>query len=358
VAEVSVIYLPAGEGGRKVGVDDYLASGHDVDDLLRLATTDLRVPPSEEGNQDTHIPYRSTPNGLIWDKPVQDGTVPVPLTNFDARIVADVSRDDGAEVQRSFEIEARLNNRHKRFGVPAPKFSGMSWHTEHLGASAIVYPGFSAKDHARAAIQMLSQQIEGRRIFAHTGWRKVDGAWLYLHGGGAIGLAEATEGFEVQLNGDLSLYALPEPPEGEDLKKAIRASLGIWEVAPDELVIPQHAAAFRTAMGESDFSLHVVGDTGEGKSEVAALSQQHFGAGLDARHLTSWESTENALETRAHSLKDSLMVIDDFAPGGTTYDIQKWHRKADRIMRGKGNASGRERLRGDLTPRPARPPEP
>lgn len=357
MAEVSVIYMPAGEGGRKQGADDYVASGHGVDDLLALATTELRVPPPEEEDQGLLVPYRSTPNGLVWDKPVQDGTVPVPLTNFDTRIVADVARDDGAEVQRSFEIEARLNNRHKRFGVPAAKFSGMGWHTEHLGASAIVYPGFSIKDHARAAIQMLSQEIEGRRIFAHTGWRKVDGVWLYLHGSGAIGPAEATEGFEVQLDGDLSLYSLPEPTEGEDLKKkAIRASLGIWEVAPDDLVIPQQAAACRTAMGESDFSIHVVGDTGEGKSEVAALFQQHFGARLDARHLTSWESTENALETRAHSLKDSLMVVDDFAPGGTSYDVQRWHRKADRIMRGKGNASGRERLRGDLTPRPARPP--
>jgi hypothetical protein len=187
VADVSGIYLPSGEGGRKVGVDDYLASGHGVDDLFALATTELRVPPPDEEDQEADIPYRSTLNGLIWDKPVHDGTVLVPLTNFDARIVADVSRDDGAEVQRSFEIEARLNNRYKRFGVPAPKFSGMGWHTEHLGASAIVYPGFSVKDHARAAIQMLSQQIEERRVFAHTGWRNVGGVWRYLHGGGAIG---------------------------------------------------------------------------------------------------------------------------------------------------------------------------
>lgn len=37
MAEVSVVYLPSGAGGRKVGVDDYLASGHNVDDLLALA---------------------------------------------------------------------------------------------------------------------------------------------------------------------------------------------------------------------------------------------------------------------------------------------------------------------------------
>lgn len=41
-ARVEVIYLPAGEGGEKQGVDDYLAAGHSVEKLLALATTDLR----------------------------------------------------------------------------------------------------------------------------------------------------------------------------------------------------------------------------------------------------------------------------------------------------------------------------
>ncbi len=41
-AHVSFVYLPSGSAGEKVGVDDYLASGHTVDDLLGLATTELR----------------------------------------------------------------------------------------------------------------------------------------------------------------------------------------------------------------------------------------------------------------------------------------------------------------------------
>lgn len=40
-AEVAIIYLPAGEGGAKVGLDDYLAAGHTVDDLLRHARVDV-----------------------------------------------------------------------------------------------------------------------------------------------------------------------------------------------------------------------------------------------------------------------------------------------------------------------------
>ncbi len=44
-AEVRLIYLPAGPGGAKVGLDDFLAAERTVDDLLALATTELRAAP-------------------------------------------------------------------------------------------------------------------------------------------------------------------------------------------------------------------------------------------------------------------------------------------------------------------------
>nr|MDP9479391.1 hypothetical protein [Actinomycetota bacterium] len=350
MAEVKIIYLPPGEGGRKQGADDFFAAGNTVADLLAHATSELRDPPRDEDeNPIADVPYRATPGGLVWDKPTQHGVTPTPLTNFNARIVADVAEDDGAEIKRSFKVEASLGERRVRFDVPAAKFASMAWHTEHLGASAIVYPGFSLKDHARAAIQLLCEGIVERTIYTHTGWRQIEGAWVYLHGAGAIGAEGPVEGIDVRLDDALSLYRLPEPPEGEDLRAAIRASLRTWEIAPDGLVIPQHAAAFRTAMGETDHSIHVSGPTGEGKSEVASIFLRHFGAGLDARNLLSWESTENALEAQAFALKNALVVIDDFAPNGTAYDIQRWHKKADRVLRAKGNAAGRSRMGADLT---------
>jgi hypothetical protein len=357
MAEVRVIYLPSGEGGSKQGVDDFLAAGNSVDDLLSLATTELKKPPPDENEDLTaNVPYRATPGGLVWDRPTQNGSVPTPLTNFTARITADISEDDGAEVRRYFGIEANLGGRTTSFNVPAPRFAGMGWATEQLGASAIVYPGFSVKEHARTAVQLLSEGIVERRIYAHTGWRRVDGVSVYLHGGGAIGPEETVRDVEVRLDDELSLYRLPAAPEGDDLKTAILASLGTWDVAPDGLVIPQHAAAFRTAMGETDFGVHVTGPTGEGKSEVASLFGRHFGAGLDARHLVSWESTENAIEAQAFALKNALVVVDDFAPNGTAYDVQRWHKKADRILRAKGNASGRSRMSADLSLRATKPP--
>lgn len=47
-AKVKLIYLPTGDGATKQGVDDFLASGHKVDDLLALATSELKQAPKDD----------------------------------------------------------------------------------------------------------------------------------------------------------------------------------------------------------------------------------------------------------------------------------------------------------------------
>jgi hypothetical protein len=100
--------------------------------------------------------------------------------------VGDVSEDDGIEVRRVFDLEAELHNHRRRFSVPAVQFSTLNWAIEQLGAGAIVYPGNGQRDHARAAIQFISDALE-HRTFTHTGWREIDGDWVYLHANGAVG---------------------------------------------------------------------------------------------------------------------------------------------------------------------------
>src|SRR5215208_8087691 len=269
-ARVSLIYLPPGEGGVKQGVDDYRAAGGTVDDLLQHATSELKSSPREEGSE---TPYRNTPRGLVWEKPTQNGAMPTPLTNFIARITGDVAEDDGAEVHRRFEIEAELNGRRTVFTIPCSQFSGMGWATEHLGAGAIVYPGFGVRDHARAAVQKLSGGVPTRNVYAHTGWRLVDGEWVYLHAGGAIGQVGRVESIHIELTGSLAGRTLPDPPDGAKLPRAVQASLKLWRLAPESIVVPLHAGTCRAAFGESDFSFHLSGPTGEGKSELAEIGR-------------------------------------------------------------------------------------
>ena len=68
----------------------------------------------------------------------------------------------------------------------------------------------------------------------------------------------------------------------------------------------------------------------------------------------AWTSTANQLERRAFILKDTLFVIDNYAPSGL--DAREVETKAARLLRAQGNLAGRARLRPDLTERPAFPP--
>src|SRR5262249_6472817 len=103
-------------------------------------------------------------------------------------------------------------------------------------------------------------------------------------------------------------------------------------------------------------SLFLEGQSGAGKTELATLCQQHYGT-WEARRLPgSWLSTGNALGELTFLAKDTLLVIDDFAPDGPATDIARSHREAGRIFRAQGNNASRKRLRSDTTFRPNKPP--
>ena len=160
----------------------------------------------------------------------------------------------------------------------------------------------------------------------------------------------------VRLFGPLSRYRLALAGSGA-LVAAVQASLRLTELSPPASSFPLLAATCRAVFGDADFALHIAGETGTFKSEVAALLQQHFGAGMDRLHLPgSWSSTGNALETLAFQAKDSIFVIDDFAPQGGHADVARYHAAADRVFRAAGNQAGRGRLDSTTRLREPKPP--
>src|SRR5439155_14811191 len=120
----------------------------------------------------------------------------------------------------------------------------------------------------------------------------------------------------------------------EALVAALRADLELLEFAAPRLMYPLLGAVYRAVLGPVDCSVALIGQTGQGKSELAALAQQHFGAALHRLNLPgNWTSTANALEALAFLAKDVLLVIDDFKPGGSKAEIDQLHAKADRVLR-------------------------
>lgn len=318
-----------------------------------------RQPPTEPPKppRATAGPYNVGGDGrLYYNKPIADGLFqPVLLANFDARIKAEIVIDDGAEQRRELEISGKLctGDALPAVVIPTGKFSGLGWVVERCGATAVLNAGQTVKDHVRCAIQLLSGTPERRNVFEHTGWRKIDGRWLYLFSGGAIGESGIDSGFDVRLPGTLKDYALSLPT---DPAAAVRAALRVLDVASPEVAIAAFLAPWRAALSEAlpvDFSLFLQGTTGYRKSEIAAIIQAHCGPAWCGKHLpAAWSSTVNMLERTAFLAKDAPLVVDDFAPNGNTTDISRAHQNADRLLRAQGNRAGRGRMNADGSLRP------
>jgi len=353
-----VIYFPEPDG-EKVGLDDFLVN-HSTDDLFTLASRELREPPAnDDDDEEPEYPYRENEAGIWFYKTTRDGSgTIVHLANFSAHITEDIVEDDGAEVRRVFGVQASMQGQMAQFSVPAHQFMLMNWPTEHLGPQAVIAPGQGLKDHARAAIQYLSLGgIDTRHVYRHTGWRHIDGRWVFLHAGGGIDADGLVSDLDVQLPESLQTLIFPSIPKGEALCACVQASLKLWDVADSELTIPLAGTLYRAPLadGDSNHSLHLAGATGLFKTSVAVLFLQHYGSGFDALHPpASWSSTDNALEGLAFLAKDMLLLVDDFKPQGTLYDIAAYHRRADRLFRGQANRQGRSRSRPDGTLQPLR----
>ena len=342
----------------KVGMDDYFVAGGTLEQLLQhsvaLSTFELAQP--KRG--DDLPPYAETEHGLVWHKRTNEGTVPIPLANFTAVIVADILQDDGVETVRLYELDAVLRKRTHRFSVQASQFSGLTWVAEYLGASAIIEPGQGLRERLRVAIQALSTEIASRTEYAHTGWRQIGETWVYLHAGGAIGENGPVAGVVVTLSGSLSRYRLPDPPQGHERLAAVRASMTLLDLLPFELAVPLLAVTYLAPLREllggepPDFVLWLHGPSGTFKSEMAALALGHFGDFTRQSLPASFAATANAIERLLSSTKDALFVVDDYHPASDAREAAAMSQVASRLLRGVGNSSGRTRMRADTSLRP------
>jgi hypothetical protein len=391
-AEVKWVVLRGGPTGQKQGLDDFFAAGHTLEELRGRAVGELPFPQPSAEPSGEHQGYRSTPEGLFRAVVIKGQVELEPLTNFPARITAELVVTDGVEQHSELEIEATVGEATRRKEVRAEDFQHMGWVIPMFGPRAIVHAGFVTRDHCRAAIQAVSGVVPTIPVYAHLGWVVHEGRRFFLHAGGAIGAERSPAGAEdgcphdhrndnpcKDLNGigtngtvggvatsetpqvrapaGFELYRLPEPPEGRGLVESVRSSLGVLGVAPDAVALPLYAAIWRALLGPVDYAIYLVGRTGVQKSELAALAQQHFGAGMDRLHLpANWTSTANSNEAGAFLAKDVLMVVDDLLLRGSRADVDRVNRDADRLLRAQGNNSGRNRCNRDGTPRGQKPP--
>ena len=295
-------------------------------------------------------PYRIVDGGFVYVKNTREGEIPQCLTTFIARVEEEIIRDDGAEAKRVYRLEGKARDKPlPTVDVPAGRFGAMNWTSDEWGLAAGITAGPGAKDCTREAIELYSSGAKTRYLYAHTGWRELPGGQLaYLHAGGAIG-AEGVR-VEVELEPGLERYALPASCTSEELTKAVRQSLAFLKLAPMRIAAPLLAAAYLAPLIEIlvlDFVVWVWGPTGSLKSTLAALLLSHFGDFSETKLPLSFESTANAIERHLFLLKDILAVVDDWRPAVSRSEASELDRKAQRLLRGVGNRTGRGRMNSD-----------
>ena len=331
----------------------------------------LRPPPPlpeqpEQDNGPMGNRYIERPNGggITWVFEKNGEIQEQPLCNFTARIIEELQQDNGLETSLLFRLTGNQGGRElPAIDMTYETFVGMAWPSKQWHSGCLVEPGTGIKDALRAAIQTLSNKdalVERRVVFTHTGWRKVAGAWVYLHGGGGLGAAGPVAGIETDL-GDLARYALPEPSKTKQERlEAAQASSGYLGMASLEITLPLLSCAFLAPLSQAlnvDFMLWLEAPSQSQKSSLTGVALAHFGAAIDRTCLTAnWTATANSLEGTLFTLADCLAVIDDYAPQPSSAEQSKLDAIAARLVRGVGNRQGRARLNKDLSRSPAKYP--
>lgn len=272
------------------------------------------------------------------------------LCNFEARIVEEHRFVDGKTTDRFYLIAGitKRKNAEKPENltdvlVHADEFSAMSWINTAWGSQVIIFPAPAAKEILRTVIQLESTPTI-KTIYTHTGWLTIGGKPTYLTARTAIDGNRRNANILTRLPRELDKLSLPEKSSPEEVKAGVDASIALAEVAPPDIAWSLLGAVYRAPLGAADFAIHITGRTGTFKSEFAALLQSHWGP-CTARELpASWSSTANALEALCYRAKNAVIIVDDFIPMGTSWQVKAYQKTADQLIRAQGNQAGRARL--------------
>lgn len=273
-------------------------------------------------------------------------------TNFDARILEDVERDDGARTVRLFVVRLILEDGTNlgTVSLEPREFLTTTWPTEKFGAAVRVAPGPNSMRGVAAAVQAFSQP-ERIKIFERTGWVELNGVPHFLmpeRGGPASPLVELQPG--------LGRYSFPR--DTVDLAAAFAVVQRLCDVAPDRITLPLVLAALRAPLNTllaTDFVVHLHGTTGAFKSTLAALVLCFFGEFSHNTLPASFSDTSASLELKANVLHGVVFCADELVVrSNSTYD--ETLAKANTLVRGVGNGAARGRLNRNLAARPDRPP--
>ena len=302
-------------------------------------------------------PFRVKNGCLFQETESAKGSTEVQkLSNFAPYVTRQITLDDGLGTTTRIALRG-LHESGKELPeieIGAAEMPTFNWLLDRWGMGCILEVGRGVKDVVRYAIQTTYKHAEQQTVYTVTGWRQIDGQWVFLMPG--------DEAHTVSLSGKMQGYGLAEEAAALDL--ALLARLLTAGPVTEIILFPLLALVFLSPLNhflklagcEPKFVLFLIGRTGTRKSSLAALMLSFFGHFTAADLPMSFQDTANSITYHCFALKDVLTCIDDFHPA-TRYEEQKQTATAQNILRAYGDRTGRGRLRPDCSPMDVRPPQ-
>ena len=125
--------------------------------------------------------YRIKGNRLYETMAGKNGSFERLLCNFVPWITAEITLDDGAETTTWI----RLRGIHEsgrplpEIEIPAAELAGFNWLAQRWGMDCILEVGKTVKDCVRHAIQTTAAGAEKKTVYTVTGWKNINGKWMY-----------------------------------------------------------------------------------------------------------------------------------------------------------------------------------
>ncbi|RME72760.1 MAG: DUF927 domain-containing protein [Chloroflexi bacterium] len=306
---------------------------------------------TDEGYIQYHGPARHTQKGVYYPTPEI-------VADFWAKLVHKQVIYDDRERTVIYTLYGEKDG--KEFTAKIP---GEIWFDKNKLATALLpyLPGkppvveSKKQQHWGPAFSYLGDNKESRAL-ASTGWTP-DGK-SFVAPAGNIG-----SGWECALNDNLAEhfkgYGFPRGiGDDQTAKNAVRNLLRLTEIYKPEAVYIAIAHAFLPPLlrwlPEARYLLHIQGSTGYGKTEFAKFFMALYGPLGDQAITYKWSDTPVGFESRAYTLKDVLMLIDDYKPGlfnRGSGDEKGWVRNLQAYTSGSGRGrSQKDGAAGKLRP--------
>ncbi len=325
----------------------------DLNQMYRQARRDL------ERSQEPATPgmpqYVEIDGAMVFEKSTERGIVKQTVADWSGHISEWITQvNDDGQAEHMMRLELRHTTHATTLDVPSEMFGDPNalqrFIAQKAGGIYAVCAGMHK--HLPSAILKLSGQFPTRQTYRFMGWTQINQQWVYVSPEVSINANGMLPNLpEVELESRLHDYGL----RAADWDRGLAAFQAAVHVLPKTLapaliafaLLPVIQRFFPAAAPKP--ALHLVGTTGSGKSEIAALMTSFYGQFTRDTPPAQWGDTVNTVETLGYALADALYWVDDYK---TIYSDE---RTFTRFLQSYSRGMGRGRLTREAKLRQERP---